>query len=181
MLRFEAELNQSLEEVFRWYRLQLLLLNEEQRRVPSILSKETDPERYRGASRGDLQSRFASDRKHLQHAAMLHLLTTAEALLRLSFRDLRERKTKPAIFREFRRIGRARGAKIRLEEDILSTWAAVYPVTAKSVREFKSALRLRDWLAHGWWWNPKLDRQIYLVEDVFDISTAMLLSIRQAG
>jgi hypothetical protein len=50
MPRFEAELLQNLTEVFRWYELQLLLLNEEDRRLPQLLSSGLIPERYRDES-----------------------------------------------------------------------------------------------------------------------------------
>jgi hypothetical protein len=112
---------------------------------------------------------------------MLHLLTTTEALLRLAFDDLSKRQTKPAIFRRFRKTKRERGKKIRLEEDILNTWIEVYPETARSIREFKGVVPLRDWLAHGRWWNPKLGRPVYEVGDVFDIASEMLNRMHEAG
>jgi hypothetical protein len=149
MPRFEAERLQDLDEVFRWYELQLLLLNEVDRQLPQLLSGDFIPEIYRDESLDELRKQFASARKHLRYAAMLHLLTTAEALLRLDFEHLSKRKTKPVIFRRFRKIGRERGEKIRLEEDILDTWIEVYPETARSIREFKGVVPLRDWLAHG--------------------------------
>src|SRR5271157_4767486 len=113
MSRFEAERHQNLDVVFHWYELQLLLLNEEERRLPQLLSGNLIPERYRDRPLDELRSQFASARKHLRYAAMLHLLTTTEALLRLAFEDLSKRKTKPAISRRFRKIGRERGEKIR--------------------------------------------------------------------
>lgn len=180
MLRFEAERLQNLDEVFSWYELQLLLLNEEDRRLPQLLSSDLIPERYRDESIDELRKQFASARKHLQYAAMLHLLTTTEALLRLAFEDLSKRKIKPAISRRFRRIGRERGEKIRLEEDILNTWIEEYPETARSIREFKGVVPLRDWLAHGRYWNPKIGRPGYDVRDVFDIASEMLSRMRDA-
>lgn len=181
MPRFEAERIQDLDEAFRWYELQLLLLNEEDRRLPQLLSGESAPERYRDQSLDELRQLFASARKHLRYAALLHLLTTTEALLRLAFEDLSSRQTKPAIFRRFRSIERERGEKIRLEEDILNTWIEVYPETARSIREFKGVVPLRDWLAHGRYWNPKLGRPIYEVGDVFDIASEMLTMMQGAG
>ena len=181
MPRFEAERLQDLAEVFHWYELQLLLLNEEDRRLPQLLSGDLIPERYRDESLDDLRGQFASARKHLQYAAMLHLLTTTEALLRLAFADLSKRKTKPAIFRRFRKIERERGEKIRLEEDILDTWIEAYPETARSIREFKGVVPLRDWLAHGRYCSPKIGRPIYEVRDVFDIASEMLNRMQDAG
>ena len=39
---------------------------------------------------------------------------------------------------------------------------------------------LRDWLAHGRHWNPKIGRPIYDVNDVFDIAIEMLERMRNA-
>src|SRR5438132_615042 len=71
MPRFEAERLQDLDEVFRWYELQLPLLNEEDRRLPQLLSGDLIPERYRDESLDELRELFAAARKHLQYAAML--------------------------------------------------------------------------------------------------------------
>ena len=181
MPRFEAERLQDLDEVFGWYELQLLLLNEVDRQLPQLLSGAFIPDIYRDDSLDELRNRFASARKHLRYAAMLHLLTTAEALLRLDFERLSKRKIKPAIFRRFRKIGRERGEKIRLEEDILDTWIEVYPETARSIREFKGVMPLRDWLAHGRYGVPKFGRSEYEVGDVFDIASEMLNRMEDAG
>jgi hypothetical protein len=132
------------------------LLKEEDRRLPHLLAGGLVPERYRDQSVEELRQQFAFARKHLRYAAMLHLLTTTGALLRLGFENLSKRRTKPAISRRFRKIGRERGEKIRLGEDILDTWIDAYPETAQSIREFKCVLPLRDWLAHGRYWNPKI-------------------------
>ena len=180
MQRFEAERLQDLNEVFQWYELQLLLLNEEDRRLPQLLSIDSIPERYRDSSLDELRERFALARKHLHYAAMLHLLTTAEALVRLEFENLSKRKVKTAICRRFRKIARERGNKVRLEEDILNNWIEVHPETARSIREFKGVVPLRDWLAHGRYWNPKIGRK-YDVSDVFDIASEMLNRMQDAG
>jgi len=74
--------------VIRWYELQLFLLNEEERRLPQLFSSDSVPERYRDKSPADLRAEFALARRHLELVAMLHLLSTSEALLRLAFREL---------------------------------------------------------------------------------------------
>ena len=142
MPSFQAERLQDLEEVFRWYELQRLLLIEEDRRLPQLLSGDFIPERYLYESLDELRQRFAAARKHLEYAAMLHILTTTEALLRLAFDDLSKRRTKPAIFRRFRKIGRERGEKIRLEEDILNTWIEAYPIPSCMIRFKKEGISL---------------------------------------
>jgi len=178
---FEAERTQDLDDVLRWYELQLTLLNEEDRRLPQLLTLDAAPEKYRDQTLGELREEFASARKQLGYAAKFLLLTSVEALLRLTFDQLSKRERKPAIAHRFRRIRRERGDKVRLEEDILNTWIEVYPQTAQSIRVFKGVMPLRNWLAHGRYWNPKVGRAINSVRDVYDIASEMLISMHEAG
>lgn len=180
MRRFEAE-RPDLDEVFRWYELQLLLLNEEDRRLSSLPPGSAIPDRYRDERSDELREQFSSARKLLQYAAMLHILSTTEALLTLAFKDLSKHKTKSAISRRFRKVKKERGKKVRLVEDILDTWIEVYPQTAPSIRGYKGVVPLRDWLAHGRYWNPKMGRPVYEVRDVYDIASEMLERMRDAG
>ncbi len=46
MPRFEAERLQDLDEVFRWYERQLLLLNEVDTQLPQLLSEDFVPDIY---------------------------------------------------------------------------------------------------------------------------------------
>jgi hypothetical protein len=91
MQGFEAERLQDLGDVLLWYELQLSLLNEEDRRLPQLLLTGPIPERYLDSSLDELRKQFARARELLRHAAMLHMLTTAEALVRLEFDDLSRR------------------------------------------------------------------------------------------
>jgi hypothetical protein len=71
-----------------------------------------------------------------------------------------------------------RGArKIRFEEDILDTWREYGsdPEIKHVVSEFKGALNLRHWLAHGRYWKLNLGRVSgYNPVDVFDICRELL-------
>ena len=139
------------------------------------------PDGYRDLTLPEVDDRFFSYRKHLRYAVMLYLFTTVEARLRMLADDVADRRQKPLIGRRFRKLRRERGSKIRLSEDVLDTWAAAYPETAPSVRRFKGTLPLRDWLAHGRYWNPMLSRHDYEVMDVFDIASDLLDAIARAG
>jgi hypothetical protein len=45
-----------------------------------------------------------------------------------------------------------------------------------AVGDFRGALKLRHWLAHGRWWQPKLGRN-YTPQIVFDVSRVLIESI----
>jgi len=180
MPEFIAERDHDLHGVFHWYRRQLDNLNEQERQLPRLLAVQSAGDKYFGETLDELRALFARDRLHLRNAALLLLLTEAEALLRIQFAQLCKRKRKPKLYTEFRRVTRERGDRIRLIEDILDTWTAVAPETAKSIREFKGVIPLRDWLAHGRYWNPKLGRHAYTVDDVYDIAAGMLAQLSAA-
>lgn len=183
MFRFVAERSPDLEEVRNWYENQLLLLNNEDRRIDKLLRSDPDvvPPEYFGLTVGEIRDRFDRSRKHLLYAGLLHLLTTSEALLRLRFQALATHNRSQKISRAFRRIKRNRGDKIRLDEDILETWRSLYPDLVRPIGQFRGVMPLRDWLAHGRHWNPKMSRPQYTVQDVFEIAEEMLSKMSEAN
>jgi hypothetical protein len=51
------------------------------------------------------------------------------------------------------------------------------PETKSPAGDFKGALKLRNWLAHGRYWTPKLGRKSYSPGDVFDICEQLLMAL----
>lgn len=112
---------------------------------------------------------------------MLELLATTEGILRIDFDGRVAARKKDGLSNRFREISknaishaRARSVhqiKIRLD-DILEAMAE----EGIRVSEFRGALNLRHWLAHGRYWRPGLGR-IYTPEEVFDICEALVGSI----
>jgi hypothetical protein len=64
---------------------------------------------------------------------------------------------------------KTRFARERLRKDLV-------PTTKRPIGDFKGALNLRHWLAHGRYWNPKLGRT-YSPGDVYDISADLLQAL----
>jgi hypothetical protein len=108
---------------------------------------------------------------------MLELLATAEAILRIDFNRRVGARKRDGLSKRFRAIKKnaindararsARRARIRLDDDILEA------MTGEGIRvsEFRGALKLRHWLAHGRYWRPNLGRN-YTPEEVFEICEA---------
>jgi hypothetical protein len=121
---------------------------------------------FYGMTQGEIDNYFL----RLDRLAMFDLLSTAEAHLRLDFNMRVDEKRKDALSRHFREVSKHRRDKIRLEEDILRGWGNYYPEFKSSISHFKSALKLRNWLAHGQCWVPKLGRSYtkYVVRDICD-------------
>ena len=106
---------------------------------------------------------------------MFEILATTEAVLRIEVRTRVAARKKDPLSRRFRKLHKARGDRIRLDEDILIVMKEE-GVSGSAIAAFRGALKLRHWLAHGRHWHPKLGRG-YAPTDVFDISRALSDSI----
>ena len=86
------------------------------------------------------------------------MLACTEAMLRVDFIVRVGNKKRDELSRRFRSVSKERESKIRLGEDILDGWRRCSEgVRVKNaVQEFKGVLNLRDWLAHGRYWKPRL-------------------------
>lgn len=171
--------NRTLQTIWSWYEFQRALIGEEKARVLTGLFQvgNIGPSRYVGKTQQELEVDFAEQLDELNQLTMFALLAYAEAALRTDFLDRVENRKKDSVSRRFREISKKRGKRIRLEEDILDTWRELGNVrgTKPAIARFKDTLRLRDWLAHGRYWQPKLGRTVgYQPLDIFDICLEIL-------
>jgi hypothetical protein len=173
----------DLLQVWSWYELQRALIDEEQGPVfeAMLAGSGLTTSRYAGKTRDELEADFAYQRDELAQLTKLGMLACTEAALRVDFIARVVNKRKDDVSRRFRKVGKARGVeKIRLEEDILDTWrdVGIAPGIKLAVAEFKGALHLRHWLAHGRYWRPKLGRAAgHDPVDVFDICKELLQAV----
>lgn len=170
---------QSLPDVWAWYQFQLALIREEKARVLEALASGAAlaTDRYLGRTRDELEEEFEHQADELGKVTTLGMLACTEAALRIDFLDRTENKTRDEISRAFWNIARKGRDKVRLEEDILDIWRGrgTNPTVKRAVSDFKGALNLRHWLAHGRYWVPKFGRAAgYEPVDVFDICKALL-------
>lgn len=182
LLSILSDREQSLFDVWQWSEFQRALIGEEKGRVFDAFDAGTDLAipRYVGKTRDELDDYFVYQVAELESVTILGMFACGEAALRVDFIERVRNKKKDVVSREFRAIYKKRGEKIRLEEDILDTWKIHGPdaKTTRAVAEFKGALNLRHWLAHGRYWKPKLGRAAgYDAIDVFDISKRLLQTI----
>jgi len=117
-----------------------------------------------GKSTEEANSYFESLFDETDKQACLFLIAAAEAAIRVDFLIRVHERRKDHVSRAFRGICSSMGAhgsrmRIRLEDDILDTWAAEIPQTRTCIVAFKAALRYRNWLAHGRYWVPKLGQE----------------------
>jgi hypothetical protein len=166
--------------IWSWYEFQAALIVEERNHLRRLISLDLlAPSSLREhehqfilQSPAEVDVYFNSQRAELELLTMFELLTTAEAILRFDFDRRTSMKWKDPLSRRFRDIRTERSDKIRLDEDILEALKSEIQPTSV-VSEFRGALRLRHWLAHGRHWHPKLGRG-YGPNDIFDISQKLI-------
>lgn len=169
---------QSLSIVWQWHESQLALIGEERSRVFGALGRgETPvPARYFGRTPEELEASFTFQSAELGLLSILGMLACTEAALRVDFIERVSNRRKDRVSRRFRLAFKRHGRHVRLVEDILDPWREHGDSAARAaVPEFKGALNLRHWLAHGRYWRPKLGRAAgYDPVDVFDICRQLL-------
>lgn len=165
----------ALGEVWRWYEFQRGLVLEERNRVLIALRNgdAIDSPRYLDKTYGELETVFKFQMDELDLYATLGMFACTEAALRVDcIRRIAEGK-KDNVSRKFREIYKP---QTRLEAilAVLKDHGSNYGIKG-AVAEFKGALSLRDWLAHGRYWKPKLGRAAgYDPKDVFELCSELL-------
>ena len=180
---FEPHDDPNIDSVWNWFEFQKSLVREELTRVLRAFPPNGDihaappasKSRFIGLTRGEVNEFFAAQIGHLELLTMFDLLATAEAILRREFKNRVAARKRDGLSRRFREIHKAFGDRIRLDEDILAAMKEE-GVAPNAIADFRGALRLRHWLAHGRHWHPKLGRG-YEPGDVFDIARALIESI----
>lgn len=141
-----------------------------------------DHPRYFGKTRDEVSQLFDAQRQELKHVTMLALLAATEAALRVDYIVRVMRKKRDAISKDFTKLYKRRKLDVRLDEHILDAWKrhSEQPATKSAIGEFKSALNLRHWLAHGRYWKPRLGRE-YDPQIVFDICDGIWRAVAVAA
>lgn len=107
-------------------------------------------------SHAELDERIEIVLDEVGEQTILALMASAEAeLLTDYWRRVAKRRKDPlskSIRKSRKHKKRSEAARPRLKEDILSHWERVHPGSKKVVQDFRSLLKVRNWLAHGRWW-----------------------------
>jgi len=178
---FDSLQRRTIQDAMEWYEFQAEILGREKVHAlagPASNAAPTDS-RFFGMTRDEIEVFFNLHVSELDFLAILSIMTAAEASIRLDYLNRLKRRLKDPVSKRFKEIQkklshRKKADRPGLEEDILDTWATRAPTAKTPVGDFKGALKLRHWLAHGRYWSPKLGRQEYSPGDVFDISKSLL-------
>jgi hypothetical protein len=154
----------------QWHIETRLAIDERELKTLDLIAQQLPvPDAVFGMTTTEVAEYFEDARRELDAAASLLMLAEAEAVLRVDYLSRVQLRARDAVSRSFRELYRDRGESVRLDEDVLGTWIAHHPGCKPAVSEFRAALKLRHWLAHGRYWTPKLGRT-YAPKDVFAIA-----------
>lgn len=170
---FFSESSQSINDIINWFNIYKNAIYEYKIKIVSninnIESQVNLPQEILGLSLKELDDYFERLYKELENVTCLSLLSAVEAELRKDYLVRAYDKKKDTLSKKFRNIYKQKNQRASLEEDILEAWRETYPQLKGIIGTYKSALNYRNWLAHGRYWIPRLDRK-YDVDIVYSIS-----------
>ena len=170
----------DIDFVWEWFEYQAALLDDSRDEVlERVMSGGSAPRRHEarfvGLTRDEVEEYFDALRDQLELLTMFELLGTTEAIMRIDFRGRVAAEKEDGLSKRYRDLDKIRGKKIRLKEDLLGAMKSEV-LEPKAISAFRGALNLRDWIAHGRQWQPRLGRR-YTPNDVFDICRDLIDSI----
>lgn len=171
----------TIQEVWDWYEFEVRVLGGAKGRVLDDVRTGVvvaDPQFF-GMTRGEIDGFFDRHHSELDFMTMLGLMAAAEGALQVDFRERVKNHRQDPVSKLFHTINkqsysREKRGRIELEQDVLDTWRDFGPGMTALVGEFKGALKVRHWLAHGRYWEAKAGRPYYEPSDVFDICYNLL-------
>ena len=108
----------------------------------------------------------------LGRLAMLNLLSSAEAALRIDFLVRVYEREKDELSRRFRDIHKERGDAVSLDKDILEVWRECHASAKSMISDFRGASGCGIGCGHGRYWTRKFNH--YDPQDIFDICDSLL-------
>jgi len=135
--------------------------------------------RFIGYSPAEVHSFLLDRLQETDIRSCLALLTALEAAFRIDYLDRVQKKRKDSLSRYFRSLYKQRAERASLEEDLLGGWVKYHPNFRAAISEFKGALKFRNWIAHGRYWQPKLGRK-YDFSDLYILATVLLEALASA-
>jgi len=120
---------------------------------------------------------FEKEITELELTNTFRLLATTEAELRFDFAYRVRRKLKDPLSRYFRDLQGKYPRRIHIDKHIIESWQEAHPEHKRVFSEYRSALELRNWIAHGRAWTPKLGKK-YDTFGTYSISSALIAILK---
>ena len=124
------------------------------RAVLESVTAAADP--FLGLTPPEYEDALSEMRNELENQVTLALVASIEASFRTDFEMRSRKRLKDNASREFRKLARRYGARVRFE-DILDVWKR-HTDGSQVFGILTQLLNYRDWLAHGRYWVHKTGR-----------------------
>lgn len=111
--------------------------------------------------------------------SMLVTLASMEASFRVDYQSRCDKKLKDNLSRAFRKIYKKRQNNVALDEEIFEAWRTHVIESKALIGELRTAFKLRHWLAHGRYWQPKFGRT-FDFDLVYDLAIAVRETLFEA-
>lgn len=111
--------------------------------------------RFVGYKPDELDDELRLRKDTLDRMCTFETLAAIEARLQIDYLIRCQRKKKDSLSKEFRIIYGRKRHKVSLTDDILFTWKRKFPEHKTRLDKLGKFLDLRNWLAHGRYWEPK--------------------------
>lgn len=177
----------SLDDVRDWYEAMRESLLAHRSTIIAALSGAivVPNNRFIGMTIDEVDKEFAFQREELDNVTVLSMMASAEAKLQSDYDDRLDAKRKDPLTKAYRNLHlrlKFKGwfiRKIRPQFDnhILETIKDSGIAPPHVVGNFRDALNLRHWLAHGRYWGVNLGRTTYSPDDIYRTIDAMLATL----
>jgi len=104
--------------------------------------------------------------------SILVTLAALEASFRIDYQSRCRERLKDDLSRALRAIYKEKEIHVSLDQDIFEAWKDHFPESKGMIGELRAAFRLRHWLAHGRYWEPRIGRN-FDFDSVFDLAVAV--------
>jgi len=135
--------------------------------------------RFYAMSSDEVDQFFSSQRRELEDLAVFAIMASAEAAVRADYVNRIERGKSDPLSKAYAVLRKTLGPNERpsLDEHILQTMKDACVVPNHFISNFRDALRLRHWLAHGRYWVLTLGRNSYAPDDIYRTVHELLAAI----
>lgn len=129
--------------------------------------------RFFGKNHFEIDAELEKRLEDTDFRSSLAILSRLEAAFRLDYKQRCQKRKRDPVSKAFRKLYKEYKERVRLEEQILTTWKVAHPEKSQLISDLKGAFKFRHWLAHGTYWEPKLERKYdyqtiyFLAESVF--------------
>ena len=145
----------------------------------SFENAHLDP-RFTGYTPQEVERDMISVLDENERNAAMNILAALEAAFRMDFIQRGQGRKRDELSRTLRLVYEAKGERVSLEDDILTSWKHVRPDLRSVVSELIGAFKYRHWLAHGRYWTPKLGRK-YDYQEVHTLTDSIFVAFPFEG